>query len=176
MSGLELAAPTQFQISEDLFPSEAQSLIAEKNGAHDLIILDVCTPKEFAKIHLENAVNLNFFSRGFKAQLNALDKGKTYLVYCKVGGRSKLTQRRMKKLGFRKVYNIVGGSLLWAEEGLPFAPGLESPPKFSMCPVFLSIKLMRKSKKFFQGKCRSLIKVNGRTVCRGGGKDPSCIS
>ena len=164
MSGSEIAAQTGTPISEDLFPSEAQSLIAKKNGTRDVIILDVCSPKEFARLHLENAVNLNLFSRGFKARLNALDKGKAYLVYCKVGGRSKLAQRRMKRLGFREVYNIVGGSLLWAEEGLPFAPGLEGPPKFSLCPVTLSIKLMLKVRRFFKGKYRSLNSVHRRTV------------
>ncbi|MCJ7684267.1 MAG: rhodanese-like domain-containing protein, partial [Desulfobacteraceae bacterium] len=74
------------QISEDVFPSEAYRLITGKKDNGDLVILDVCTPKEFAKAHLENAINLNFFSRAFKSQLNALDKGKTYFVYCKVGG------------------------------------------------------------------------------------------
>ena len=173
MSGSAIAAQTHIQISEDLFPSEAQSLIVKKDGARDLIILDVCTPKEFVKLHLENAVNLNFFSRGFKTRLNALDKSKTYLVYCKVGGRSKMAKWRMKRLGFRKAYNIVGGSLLWAEEGLPFAPGVESPPRFPICPVFLSIKLVRKVKGFFQGRYRSFTNVNGRTVCRGGAKIPA---
>ena len=74
------------QISEDMFPSEAYRLISEKKNNGDLVILDVCTPKEFAKVHLENAINLNFFSRAFKRQLNALDKGKTCFVYCKAGG------------------------------------------------------------------------------------------
>ena len=164
MSDSAMAAQTHIQISEDLYPSEAQALIAEKNDARDLVILDVCTPKEFARVHLENAVNLNFFSRGFKAQLGALDKNKTYLVYCKVGGRSKLAQKRMKRLGFRRSYNIVGGTLLWADEGLPFAPGGESPPKFSICPVFLSIKLIRKVKRFFQGRNSSMTMMDHRTI------------
>jgi rhodanese-related sulfurtransferase len=164
MSASEISMQTHTPILEDLFPTEAQSLIPKRNGTRDLIILDVCTPKEFARLHLENAVNLNFFSRGFKARLNALDKRKAYLVYCKVGGRSKMAQRRMKRLGFREVYNIVGGSLLWAEEGLPFAPGLEKPPKFSLCPVTLSIKLMLKVRRFFKDKNRSLSSVHRRTV------------
>ena len=77
---------TGTQISEDMFPSEAYRLITGEKDNSDLVILDICTPKEFAKVHLENAINLNFFSRTFKSQLNALDKGKTYFVYCKVGG------------------------------------------------------------------------------------------
>ena len=121
------------QISEDIFPSEAYRLISEKKDNGDLVILDVCTPKEFSKAHLENATNLNFFSKAFKSQLNTLDKEKTYFVYCKVGGRSRLAQKQMKKVGFKEVYNIVGGTLLWEEEGLPFASGLEGPSKFAFC-------------------------------------------
>ena len=143
---------TQVPISEDMFPSEAHAFITKNKDRRDLIILDVCTPKEFSQLHLENAVNLNFFSRGFKDQLDVLDKDKTYFVYCKMGGRSKMAQKIMKKLGFMEVYNIVGGSLLWAEEELPFALGSERPRKFSLCPIFISITLARKLKKFFKSE------------------------
>ena len=144
------------QISKDMFPSEAYSAISEKKYNEDLVILDLCTSKEFEKIHLENAINMNFFSRTFKNQLNALDKGKTYFVYCKVGGRSKLAQKQMKKLGFNEVYNIIGGTLLWEEEGLPFASGLESPSRFALCPVFMFIILLKRLKKLFQRGYRAL--------------------
>ena len=147
---------TGTQISEDIFPSEAYRLIKAKKDNDDLVILDICTPKEFAKAHLENAINLNFLSRTFKRQLNALDKGKAYFVYCKVGGRSKLAQKQMKKMGFEEVYNIVGGTLLWEEEGLPFASGLEGPSRFALCPIFMSIILVKKTRKLLQSGYRSL--------------------
>jgi rhodanese-related sulfurtransferase len=153
------------QISEDVFPSEAYRLISGKKDNGDLVILDICTPKEFAKAHLENAINLNFFSRAFKSQLNTLDKGKTYFVYCKVGGRSKLAQKQMKKLGFKDVYNIVGGTLLWEEEGLPFASGLEGPSRFALCPVFMSIILVKSIRKLLQSGYRSLF-TGGETAGR----------
>ena len=149
------------QISEDIFPSEAYRLITAKKDNENLVILDICSPKEFAKVHLENAINLNFLSRTFKSQLNALDKGKIYFVYCKVGGRSKLAQKQMKKLGFEEVYNIVGGTLLWEEEGLPFASGLQGPSKFALCPVFMSIILVKKVRKILQSGYRSLFTGGG---------------
>ncbi len=147
---------TGTQTSEDIFPSEAYRLIKAKKDNRDLVILDVCTPGEFEKAHLENAINLNFLSRSFKSQLNALDKGKTYFVYCKVAGRSKLAQKQMKKLAFKEIYNIVGGTLLWEEEGLPFASGLEGPSRFALCPVFMSIILVKKVRKLLQSEYRSL--------------------
>ena len=151
------------QISEDVFPSEAYRLIRGKKDNGDLVILDVCTPTEFAKAHLGNAINLNFLSRTFKNQLNALDKGRTYCVYCKVGGRSKLAQKQMRKLGFKEVYNIVGGTLLWEEEGLPFASGLEGPSKFALCPVFMSIILVKTVRELLQSGYRSLF-TGGETA------------
>lgn len=138
------------QISEDIFPSEAYRLITGKKDNEDLVILDTCTPKEFAQTHIENAINLNLLSRTFKNQLDALDKDKTYFVYCKVGGRSKLAQKQMKKMGFRQVYNIVGGTLLWEEEGLPVASGVEGPSKFPLCPAFISITAVKKTRKLLQ--------------------------
>jgi rhodanese-related sulfurtransferase len=138
------------QVSKDIFPTEAYELMTENRDDNDFIILDVCTPGEFENLHLENAVNLNFFSRDFKDQLKALDKTNIYLVYCKIGGRSKMAQKMMKKLGFREVYNIVGGTILWEEEGLPFAPGLGRRSRFTLCPISNLIILVFKAKKFFQ--------------------------
>jgi rhodanese-related sulfurtransferase len=150
---------SQSLISEDIFPSEAYELIREINDNPNLIILDISTPKEFANQHLENAVNFNLLSRTFKYRLYVLDKEQTYLVYCKLGARSKVAQMVMKKMGFRVVYNIVGGALLWEEEGLPFASGFEHASKFSLCPIFLTITLKKKIKKLFQTGLRSLANV-----------------
>ncbi len=144
------------QISEDMFPKEAFRLISRKRDQDDLVVLDVSTPQEFGKVRLENAINMNFFSSAFRSHLNALDKGKTYLVYCKVGGRSKLAMKQMKKKGFGEVYNIVGGTLLWKEEGLPFASGFDSPPRFSLCPVAMTVPLMRKIRRMLQSGYRAL--------------------
>jgi len=151
------------QISEDMFPSEAYRLISDMKDNGRMVILDVCTPKEFTKVHLKNAINLNFFSKAFKSQLNTLDKNMTYFVYCKVGGRSKLAQKQMKKLGFRGVYNIIGGTLLWEEEELPFASGLEGSSRFALCPVFMSIILVKKVGKLLQSGYRSLF-TRGETA------------
>jgi rhodanese-related sulfurtransferase len=150
-SEIGIAEPeTETQVVKDIFPQEAYMLMTENRDNRDLIIVDVCTPKEYAKLHLENAINLNFFSTTFKDQLNALDRNKTYLVYCKVGGRSKMAQKIMKKIGFREIYNIVGGTILWEEEGLPFASGMESSSRFALCPISILLTLMIRLKKFFQ--------------------------
>ena len=53
----------------------------------------------------------------------------------------------MQRFGFQKVYNIIGGTFLWKEEGLPFAPGADGVNKFSFCPFSISIVTFKKIKK-----------------------------
>lgn len=150
----DTAIDTQTKISWNLFPGDAQALIEENKSRDDLVIIDVCSPQEFKDRHLENAININFISKSFKLRLATLDKDKTYLVYCKVGGRSKLAQRTMRKLGFKKIYNLVGGTLLWEEEGLPFASGGVTH-QFVFCPVFISALVIIKTRKMLKAGCRS---------------------
>jgi len=137
----------QTQMSEDIFPAEAWDMISNYREGNDLVIIDVSTLQEYEDLHLEGAVNVNLLSRFFKVRLDVMDKSRTYVVYCKLGGRSKIAQKLMQQLGFRTVYNVVGGTLLWEEEGLPFASGTEGVNKFSFCPFFISIVTFKKIKK-----------------------------
>lgn len=142
-----LAKKEKIQLSKDIFPSEAWELISKNRKGDDLVIIDVSTPQEYENLHLEGAINVNLFSRFFKTRLDVMNTSKTYVIYCKVGGRSKIAKKLMQQLGFRTVYNIVGGTLLWKEEGLPFVSGTEGVNKFSFCPFFISIVTFKKIKK-----------------------------
>ena len=144
------AKDAQVQVAEDIFPHQAWELIANSRGDNDVIIVDVSTSQEYEDLHLEGAIHVNLFSRFFKSRLDIMDKNKTYLVYCKVGGRSKIAQKLMKHAGFQTVYNLVGGTLLWEEERLPFASGTEGKNKFSFCPFLISILAIKKTKRFLQ--------------------------
>ena len=146
-----LAKKEEIQLSKDIFPSEAWELISKNRKGDDLVIIDVSTPREYKNLHLDGAINMNLISRFFKTRLDVMDKSRTYVIYCKLGGRSKIAQKLMQRLGFRTVYNIVGGTILWKEEGLPFAPGSEGVNKFSFCPFFISIVTFKKIKKVLHG-------------------------
>jgi rhodanese-related sulfurtransferase len=138
---------TKFQLSKDIFPNEAWELISKSREDDDLIIIDVSTPYEYKDKHLNDAINVNLFSRFFKARLNGMDKSATYVVYCKLGGRSKAAQKMMQRFGFQNVYSIIGGTVLWKEERLPFALGADGGNKFSFCPFSISIVTFKKIKK-----------------------------
>lgn len=138
---------TEVKLSKDIFPSEAWELLSNDRNGDDLVIIDVSTSQEYENLHLEGAINVSLLSRFFKARMDVMDKNKNYIVYCKLGGRSKIAKKMMQQLGFQAVYNIVGGTILWEEEGLPLVSGAEGVSKFSFCPFFISIVTFRKIKK-----------------------------
>ncbi len=110
---------TQIQIIENITPEEAYILIQENKDNLNFLILDVRTPEEFLDEYIENAVNLDYYSDTFRNDLDKLDKNKTYLIYCRSGGRSEDALNIMKELDFREAYNMLGGIIKWKSEGLP---------------------------------------------------------
>jgi rhodanese-related sulfurtransferase len=68
---------------------------------------------EFAQTHIPGARNLNIADPRFVKELGALDKSKTYFVYCRSGNRSHTACRMMQQRGFRKVHNLAQGIIEW---------------------------------------------------------------
>jgi rhodanese-related sulfurtransferase len=81
-------------------------------------LLDVRTPEEFAKEHIDHAENLNWNSTDFIAQAVKYDKTKPVFVYCLSGGRSKQAAGKLEELGFTKIYELEGGIVKWNASGL----------------------------------------------------------
>jgi rhodanese-related sulfurtransferase len=125
-AGLPIVQEKPPQISESITPEEALALIQENQDNPDFVIIDIRTPDEFAEGHIENAINLDYFSDNFRDELDKLDKDKTYLIYytCACGAIDKKTLDIMVELGFAEVYNIFGGLDEWKAEELP----IQEPP------------------------------------------------
>lgn len=81
--------------------------------AGDGVILDLRTPDEYAEGYIDGAENVNYYDETFKDQLKAMPRDKTYLVYCRSGGRSGRTAKLMAELGFERVYDLKGGMIAW---------------------------------------------------------------
>jgi phage shock protein E len=85
----------------ELVPAvKVSSVLAE--GA---VVVDVRSPSEFAAGHVTDALNIDVGSEDFEAKVDALDKGKTYVVYCRTGSRSARAIETMADLGFTGLVN-----------------------------------------------------------------------
>jgi rhodanese-related sulfurtransferase len=99
----------------------AQKLIKERAGNGNFVILDVRTPGEFAEGHIDGAVNVDVQSRDFEKRLRALDRNKSYLVYCRTGNRSRQAILAMEAVGFRSIFHMNEGIVRWKQQNLPLA-------------------------------------------------------
>ena len=104
---------------EELEPKEAFTEIEKHHNNPDFVVLDVRTPEEYQKEHLENAEFLDVKSSEFEAELEKMDKEKQYFVYCKAGVGGCKAVELMQKHGYKKVINITGGIDKWKSKRLP---------------------------------------------------------
>ena len=81
-----------------------------------VILLDVRTPKEVAAGKIEGALEVDVLADDFSQKIQALEKDKTYLVYCKAGSRSARACQVMEKAGFKDLYNLKGGYTAWTNQ------------------------------------------------------------
>ena len=84
-----------------------------------VVILDVRTPGEFAEGFIEGAQMIDFQSGNFETEIGTLDKDVTYAVYCRSGNRSGQAVKVMQDAGFLNLFNLEGGVIDWANQGMP---------------------------------------------------------
>lgn len=94
----------------DIDVATAKQMIAEDPS---IVILDVRTAQETDAGTLPNAIKIDYRSSNFESEIAKLDKSKTYLVYCKAGGRSSSACNKMTEAGFSNVINMKGGYSSW---------------------------------------------------------------
>ncbi|MBT8307159.1 MAG: rhodanese-like domain-containing protein [Maribacter sp.] len=97
-----------------------------KNGKHitdvsqseldNVVLVDVRTPEEFNAGHLENALNIDWYNDSFTEEFEKIDKNKTIYLYCRSGKRSADATKFLDSLGYKKVVNLEGGYIAWAEK------------------------------------------------------------
>ena len=91
--------------------SRVQELVAGdmEGGAYG--ILDVRSEPEWALGHIPGALHIP--NTELRSRLDALDRSKTWIVYCKVGRRAYVMERMLRQHGFR-VQNLSGGWDIYA--------------------------------------------------------------
>jgi phage shock protein E len=98
---------------------DAETFDKMRKSEKNAVVLDVRTRDEYKNGHIPGSVLLDFNSPDFEKELGKLDKNKTYLVHCAVGGRSARACKKMGALDFSKVYNLEGGMGAWDKAGKP---------------------------------------------------------
>lgn len=97
---------------EEMSAAEAHELMMQT--PKDVIALDVRDDHEWAICRIEGATHIPL--PRLQAGLESLDRGKTVIVYCLAGGRSKKAQRLLHEHGFDRVINMRGGIRAWARQ------------------------------------------------------------
>ena len=87
------------------------------NSTENTVILDVRTEDEVDEGKIPNALNIDIYKgQGFVDVVEALDKTKTYFVYCRSGARSAQACAVMNQIGIENAYNLLGGFMEWEGE------------------------------------------------------------
>lgn len=100
----------------------APAASAQANSAQipaDALVIDVRTPAEYDAGHLQGAQNINVESSDFAAEVGALPKDQTYVVYCRSGNRSAVAVKEMSGLGFTSLIDAGSVSEASSATGLP---------------------------------------------------------
>ena len=72
----------------------------------NFVIIDVRTPSEYGEGHLQSAINIDYYATTFREDIGKLDRGNTYLVYCRTGNSSKGAVEIMNELKFKDIYHV----------------------------------------------------------------------
>jgi rhodanese-related sulfurtransferase len=94
-----------------------------KGGPVELI--DVRTPAEYRELHAQYARNVPLDRLDPAALMQSYNgsKGEPLYVICRSGSRGRQACEKFLAAGFTNVNNVEGGTLAWAECGLPVVRG-----------------------------------------------------
>ena len=90
-----------------------------------LHLLDVRTPAEHAEIHVPDVhlAPLDRLDATQLASVNGFAKNQPFYIFCRSGNRAKLAAQKLEKSGYEQCCVVEGGTLAWADAGLPVTRG-----------------------------------------------------
>lgn len=118
-------------------PQEAKDYMGRTSG-DAFTLLDVRQPAEYESEHIPGAKLIPLPNLGDR--ITEIDAGKPTIVYCAIGGRSRVAAQMLVAKGFAEVMNLTGGIKAWKsekaigleEQGLDLFSGKESPEETLM--------------------------------------------
>ena len=113
-------------------PEEARNFMG-RTSADAFTLLDVRQPAEYESEHIPGAKLIPLPDLGNR--IPEIDADRPTIVYCAIGGRSRVAAQMLSAKGFTEVINLSGGIKAWSSEkafgredqGLDLFSGKESP-------------------------------------------------
>jgi adenylyltransferase/sulfurtransferase len=110
----------QTEIPADIEEITAPELKKRLDAGEDLPIIDVREPHEWAICRIEGSRLVPLGT--LPERMHEFDSSRTYVMLCKVGIRSARAIAQLRTAGFRRLLNLKGGVVAWAEEVDPSLP------------------------------------------------------
>jgi hydroxyacylglutathione hydrolase len=110
-AGLDQAHVLQISVRE----------LQDKRRREDVFVLDVRSRGEWVSGHIEGAVHIP--GGELAKRTREIPTGATVHVICGSGYRSSIATSVLKRAGFEKVINVVGGMTAWNAQALPASAG-----------------------------------------------------
>ena len=102
-----------FTPAKSMDTGQAKEFISAHSN-EETTILDVRQPSEYKESHIPGAVLIPLSE--LSDRLEELNPEKPTLVYCAIGGRSRVAAQMLAGKGFKKVINVAGGIKAWESE------------------------------------------------------------
>jgi rhodanese-related sulfurtransferase len=104
---------------QNTLTSVEPSVFYKEMNENTVPVIDLRTPREFDMGHIQNVINIDYYSPNFLERLDVLNRNEPYLIYCYSGSRSYDTLQIMKRMGFTNVLDLSGGTIAWEMNGFP---------------------------------------------------------
>lgn len=107
-----------FSFSQEVIKNVDAATFKKMIDEKKYVLIDLRTADEIkSKGKIKGATELDFLDKNAEANIEKLDKKKSYLIYCAGGGRSGDCAELMKKQGFKDVVNLEKGFGDWKNKG-----------------------------------------------------------
>lgn len=104
-------------LPSELEAGKVNAIMKENYSNPELVFIDVRSVREYDEGHLERALNIPVETAVFRPEMEKLDRGMNYVLYCRSGNRARDARDIMRSMGFEKVTVMTGGILAWERAG-----------------------------------------------------------
>lgn len=91
-----------------------------------VILFDAREENEFNISHLKNSIFIGHKHFSIDSVLNKVpNKNEKVVIYCSIGVRSEIIAYKLKKVGYKNVFNLYGGIFEWKNNNFPIYNSME---------------------------------------------------